>query len=285
MAGMGAFQRRREFTPEGPAQFLTNMQKLLGQQSKSLEGVSGAVDSYGQGRATNKVAELMGSDGFDKLTPEQAQAAAMKATGGRAMNESGENMLSALMTNKQKTLDNTNKIAAAEKLFSNQQALQTQKDNAQNKRTETMYGTDDDVGTGSMSDKLFAIQQRAIGLNNSLKDKGLSKAEREAAKGQLLRDSIEMETLLKKSKVNAGAAGNLAQQTMPNQAGKPLGKVNAQAVHPNANGRLNTFLNSKLSRELGVTKLKDKHGNYTYWDKNGQAVDANYLDELNKNKP
>ncbi len=93
---------------------------LLKNQGNELSKVAGAVDNYGKGRASSKVAELMASGDLEGLTPEQMQSKAMGVTNGRDMTKQGHLNLAELFETKQKNVDNTNKENAATTLFGRQ---------------------------------------------------------------------------------------------------------------------------------------------------------------------
>jgi len=96
------------------------MASLLGMKAEQMNGISTAVDNYGQSRTRGELATLMGQEEYAGLTPEQAQAKIFGLTKGRDLGKSGEFMMTSSLGNKEDIQANQMKQDAASLLFNRQ---------------------------------------------------------------------------------------------------------------------------------------------------------------------
>lgn len=122
MAGMGTLQRLDRPNTGKASDYISGMAALLGKQLEAYNQVGDAVEGYGQSRARGKAADLIGSEEYQNaMTPGEAEAMLMQATGGRNLGEEGTKMLKRSGDNKTDAWANEEDIKASTVLFGRQQ--------------------------------------------------------------------------------------------------------------------------------------------------------------------
>ena len=118
--GLFSVQRRPRYRQENAMGNANAMASLLGMKAEQMNGISTAVDNYGQSRTRGELATLMGQEEYAGLTPEQAQAKIFGLTKGRDLGKSGEFMMTSSLGNKEDIQANQMKQDAASLLFNRQ---------------------------------------------------------------------------------------------------------------------------------------------------------------------
>ena len=127
--GMGRFNANKQYNQQNPMGNAGALMGLLRDQGKAFQGVSTAMDNYGQSRARGALAELMGSGQLDGKTPQEQQALAQGATGGRTLGKEGQKTLADMLGLAEATQKINAKEDAATTLFGRQNSQIAQRFN------------------------------------------------------------------------------------------------------------------------------------------------------------
>lgn len=141
---MGSFQRDRQYKQQNPMGGAGALLGMLKEQNSQYKSIGDIVENQGQATARGKVAELMADNKFKGANPEQAQALVQELTGGRQLGDRGTQMLEQAYGDKQRALDNTNKMNAA--MLLNQRQLARDSINNRESMSRVTAGKDTPVG-------------------------------------------------------------------------------------------------------------------------------------------
>jgi len=206
--GLFSVQRRPRYRQENAMGNANALTALLGMKAEQMNGISTAVDNYGQSRTRGELATLMGQEEYAGLTPEQAQAKIFGLTQGRDLGKSGEFMMTSSLDNKGDLQANQMKQDAATLLFDRKNSQIAQKHaNAlsQDKSNAKLLGLD---GNGQTNSRKVAESNEEIRqIDEALGSKSVSdatKSELRMRKDMLFGDVLKM-TTKKASSAQIGA--------------------------------------------------------------------------------
>ncbi len=275
--GMGSYQRRPRYQQENAMDNANVLTQLLQQKGKALDGVTNAVDQYGQSRVRNDVSELMGTEAFMNMNPAEAQAAIAGQTGGRDL---GENfMKTLLMSNKNKgdVQGNTWDENAATTLFGRQMSKQAQGhansvalSSMNNKARQKLYGTKagDISGTNSAENRRIYLEEIAKTNDPKLKNK--------LAQEGFLNDLFSKDDRIALEKLGIV---NLAS---PSTSG---GKKKGGFYVRGGGSDMNSYGSSNTAQQRGWTEQKDKDGKTIRVDiPSGMVIGPEFLTALKAGK-
>ena len=238
--GLFSVQRRPRYRQENAMGNANAMASLLGMKAEQMNGISEAVDNYGQSRTRGELATLMGQEEYAGLTPEQAQAKIFGLTQGRDLGKSGEFMMTSSLGNKEDIQANKMKQDAASLLFSRQNsqiaqrhanALSQDKSNAQLLGLSTDGETSNTRKVAENNEEIRQIEE-ALG-NDTVSDS--TKSELRMKRDELFGEVLKM-TTKKASSAQIGALigvdkdGNKTYRTGNKTQNNVQVKRNAQGI-------------------------------------------------------
>ena len=213
---MGRFTRRPQYQQQNAMGNAGALLGLLKEQSNQIEKIGGAVDEYGQSRVRGKVSDLMGTEEFQGMNPEQAQAAIAALTGGRDL---GKNFMQTLgmsddnKSNVQKnnwneeaaTLSHGRAMSKQAQGHANSVSLSKMNNSARQK----LYGTKTAGSTSGASNELLDLQHDVVLLQEEMNDDFTTPERKKELQNQINRKKIRTEQAIKKGGHNAGAGLSL----------------------------------------------------------------------------
>ena len=184
--GLFSVQRRPRYRQENAMGNANALTALLGMKAEQMNGISEAVDNYGQSQTRGELAELFKDEAYMKANPEQAMAQMFGITGGRNLGDSGKFMMDSSLDNKGDLQENQMKQDAASLLFSRQNSQIAQRHaNAlsQDKSNAKLLGLDN-AGNGLTGEQYATAKSDISRFKEIINDKASnSEAKSTARKG------------------------------------------------------------------------------------------------------
>ncbi len=277
MAGFGRFTRKNSYRQENAMGNAGALTQLLGMRANELNNIGNIVDQQGQNMARQKLAALMGSDEYQKMNPEQAQAAALMATNGRTLGKRGEAMLKQSYNDKGDIQSNNWKEDAATTLFGRQNAL-VDKRFANSQALESMRNKNR-LSTGSALAKLRGETiNPGESAHKQLFMEALAKEPNQQTRNKMVQEGFLAGLLNKNDRIAMEKTGIIQ---LPGSKGKSNTKTKKAIDYPGWSNDMRAYINGATAKSRGFLKSKDESGNTYFIDEpTGERIDLKWIKDL-----